>query len=73
MQAFRRQRMSARAGEPLIKYTRIFVLRLAKDKLSNASLSVSGISYSLGFDYTNYFARFFRKKTGMTPKVFRNI
>ena len=48
------------------------VVQLAKDKLKNSVLSVSEISYSLGFDYPNYFARFFRKKTGLSPKVFRN-
>lgn len=60
-------------NESPIEHIQDFVLRLAKDKLKNTSLSVSEISYSLGFDYPNYFARFFRKKTGMSPKVFKNL
>ncbi|MET6998350.1 helix-turn-helix domain-containing protein [Chitinophaga defluvii] len=59
-------------GESPIDHIQDFVIRMAKDKLRNTSLSVSEISYSLGFDYPNYFARFFRKKTGLAPKVFRN-
>lgn len=60
-------------GESPIDHIQDFVLRLAKDKLRNTSMSVSEISYSLGFDYPNYFARFFRKKTGISPKVFKNL
>ncbi len=60
-------------GQSPIEHIQDFVLRLAKEKLKNTSLSISEISYSLGFDYPNYFARFFRKKTGMSPKVFKNV
>lgn len=60
-------------GDSPIGHIQDFVLNLAKDKLKNTSLSVSEISYSLGFDYPNYFARFFRKKTGMSPKVFKHV
>jgi len=60
-------------GESPIEHIHNYVLKLAKNKLKNTTLSVSEISYSLGFDYPNYFARFFRKKTGMSPKVFRSV
>lgn len=59
-------------GRPPLDHIHDHVIRLAKDKLKNTVLSVGEISYSLGFDYPNYFARFFRKKTGLSPKVFRN-
>ncbi|MBC9914263.1 helix-turn-helix domain-containing protein [Chitinophaga varians] len=59
-------------GKSPIDHIHDYVLQLAKDKLKNTSLSVSEISYSLGFDYPNYFARFFRRKTGIAPRVFRN-
>lgn len=59
-------------GKAPLDHIHDYVIQLAKDKLKNTSLSVSEISYSLGFDYPNYFARFFRKKTGLSPKVFRN-
>lgn len=60
-------------GESPIEHIHNFVLKQAKDKLKNTSLSISEISYSLGFDYPNYFAKFFRKKTGVSPKVFRGM
>ncbi|WP_312553145.1 helix-turn-helix domain-containing protein [Empedobacter brevis] len=60
-------------GESPIEHIHSYILKQAKDKLKNTTLSVSEISYSLGFDYPNYFARFFRKKTGMSPKTFRGM
>lgn len=59
-------------GKSPIDHIHDYVVVLAKDRLKNTSDSVSEISYSLGFDYPNYFARFFRKKTGISPKTFRN-
>jgi AraC-like DNA-binding protein len=59
-------------GKSPLDHIQDHVMMLAKDKLRNTTLSISEISYSLGFDYPNYFARFFRKKTGLSPKVFRN-
>lgn len=48
------------------------IIQLAKNKLRQTKMSVSEIAYSLGFDYPTYFTRFFRQKTGISPKVFRN-
>ncbi|WEK71187.1 MAG: helix-turn-helix domain-containing protein [Candidatus Chryseobacterium colombiense] len=48
------------------------IIQIAKKKLQNTKLSISEIGYSLGFDYPTSFARFFRQKTGISPKVFRN-
>lgn len=48
------------------------IIQLAKNKLRKTTLSVSEIAYSLGFDYPTYFTRFFRQKTGISPKIFRN-
>lgn len=59
-------------GKSPLDHIQDYVVQLAKEKLKNTPLTVSEISYSLGFDYPNYFARFFRKKTGLSPKVFRN-
>lgn len=48
------------------------IIQIAKSKLRQTKLSVSEIAYSLGFDYPTYFTRFFRQKTGISPKLFRN-
>lgn len=59
-------------GKSPLEHIQDFIVDLARQKLQNTGLSISEISYSLGFDYPNYFARFFRKKTGLSPKAFRN-
>lgn len=48
------------------------IIQIAKDKLRFTKLTVNEIAYSLGFEYPTYFTRFFRKKTGLSPKAFRN-
>jgi AraC family transcriptional activator of pobA len=47
------------------------VLLEAKRELLHTSLSVSEIAYSLGFGDPAYFARFFSRRTGMSPTTFR--
>lgn len=52
-------------------YIQNFAITLAQQKLLNSTLTVSEISHSLGFEYPNYFARFFRRKTGLSPTYYR--
>lgn len=47
------------------------IIQMAKNRLLKTKLSVSEIAYSLGFEYPTYFTRFFRKRTGLSPKDFR--
>ncbi|HEX8575010.1 MAG TPA: helix-turn-helix transcriptional regulator [Flavobacterium sp.] len=49
------------------------VIRLAKEKLLSTNDNVSEIAYSLGFEYPQYFNRFFKSRTGMTPLEFRQV
>ncbi|KIC94243.1 helix-turn-helix domain-containing protein [Flavihumibacter solisilvae] len=59
-------------GNSPIEHIHQHIIHIAKNKLRLTKLSVNEIAYSLGFDYPTYFTRFFRKETGITPKVFRN-
>ncbi|WP_394748483.1 helix-turn-helix domain-containing protein [Spongiimicrobium salis] len=43
----------------------------AKNMLLNPNSSVSETAYNLGFEYPQYFSRLFKKKTGMSPKAYR--
>ncbi len=43
----------------------------AKNYLTHTSYSVSEIAYHLNFEYPNYFARLFRKISGMSPSQYR--
>jgi AraC-like DNA-binding protein len=45
----------------------------AKRLLSHTCLSISEISYKLGFNDNSYFGRYFKKITGLPPEKFRLI
>lgn len=49
-----------------------FIVNKAKTLLLNSSDSISGIAYTLGFNYPHYFSRLFKRKTGLTPQKYRN-
>jgi len=42
----------------------------AKRLLSNLSLSIKEVGFSLGFEQATYFTKYFKKHTGLTPKEF---
>jgi AraC-like DNA-binding protein/mannose-6-phosphate isomerase-like protein (cupin superfamily) len=43
----------------------------AKERLSQTSESITGISFDLGFSSSQYFATVFKSMTGMTPRRYR--
>jgi AraC family transcriptional activator of pobA len=47
------------------------VIEKAKEKISTTGLSVSEISYKLGFEHPQSFSRLFKAKTGLSPLAFR--
>jgi len=47
------------------------LIEKAKEKLSTSSLSVSEIAYELGFEHSQSFSKFFKKKTNQSPLQFR--
>ena len=48
------------------------VVAEAKGLLDITEMTVSEVSHAMGFDTPNYFARFFKKQTGLTPMEYRN-
>lgn len=50
-----------------------FIIDKAKTLLLRESDSISGIAYTLGFNYPHYFSRLFKNKTGMTPQEYRQL
>lgn len=48
-----------------------YMIRCAKGRLDDENLSISSVAASLGFEYPQHFVRFFKRKTGMTPKEYR--
>ncbi|WP_421940074.1 helix-turn-helix domain-containing protein [Pedobacter sp.] len=49
-----------------------YLLTEAKKFLTYTAYSVSEIAYLLHFEYPNYFARFFKKHIGLSPKEYRD-
>jgi YesN/AraC family two-component response regulator len=48
-----------------------FVMAKAKEMLEKRSdLNTTEIAYALGFEYPNYFSKFFKKQMGITPKKY---
>ena len=47
------------------------VILEAKAKLVQTELTVNEIAYQLQFNDTSYFCRFFRKQTGVSPRLYR--
>jgi len=47
------------------------IIEKAKEKLSTTNLSVSEISYELGFEHPQSFSKLFKNKSGMSPIEFR--
>lgn len=50
-----------------------FIIDKAKHLLLSSTDSISGIAYSLGFNYPHYFGRLFKQKTGKTPQEYRQF
>lgn len=48
-----------------------FVIKKAKELLENSEMKNTEVAYELGFEYPNYFSKFFKKIAGVTPKEYR--
>lgn len=57
-------------AQELIHYQ---LIELAKNTLLSTDLPVNQIAYELGFEYPQYFSKFFKNKTGLTPLEFRSL
>ncbi len=50
-----------------------FLVDKAQHLLLSSTDSISGIAYTLGFNYPHYFGRLFKQKTGKTPQEYRQL
>jgi len=58
-------------GVPFSEYLNMHRILAAKEMLRDKSLKISDISHSCGFASPEYFARVFRKSTGISPNEYR--
>ena len=59
-------------GCGITEYVALCRLSAAKKLLSGTDLRISEVAESIGFTDVNYFIRFFKKHTGLTPKKYRS-
>lgn len=57
----------------VLEHIHYHVIELAKNSLLNSDSSISEIAFDLGFEYSQYFSRLFKKKTGKTPMEYRSL
>lgn len=59
-------------GVPPGEVRRLIRLRLAQKLLRTSHLSIAQVAEASGWDDANYFSRYFRSRTGMSPRAFRS-
>ncbi|WP_306641306.1 helix-turn-helix domain-containing protein [Sanyastnella coralliicola] len=58
-------------GKTALEHIHFFLIEKAKANLLNSNESISGIAYSLGFEFPQHFSNLFKSKVGMSPKEYR--
>lgn len=61
-----------RTGSTIYSYILDYRLQVAVELLTNSGDSVTEIARKVGYVYSNYFAKVFRDKLGMTPSQYRH-
>lgn len=59
-------------GFSAVEYMTMLRIERAKDLLKNTSVSIPDIAMNVGYNSFQYFSLIFKKKTGVSPKDFRN-
>lgn len=59
-------------GVSFIEYLTDLRVQAAKEYLADPTRSAKEVGALVGYDNSNYFAKMFKKKTGMTPTEYRN-
>ncbi len=60
-------------GKTALEHIHFFLIEKAKNSLLNSNDTVSGIAYTLGFDFPQRFSNLFKSKTGMSPTEYRHL
>ena len=57
-------------GKSTTEHIQFFLIDEAKNLLLQPDNNISEVAYALGFEYPQYFSRLFKKKVGVSPKLY---
>ena len=60
-------------GKSAQEYIQLKLIDIAKEKIFDASKTISEVAYDLGFKYPSHFTRFFKQHVGSTPNEYRML
>lgn len=60
-------------GYTFVEYVNNLRVAKAMEMLNNHSISITDICYTVGFNDAAYFNKVFRKETGLSPRMYRNL
>lgn len=63
--------LKAQTGQNTQQHIQTKLIEAAKERLSTSQLSISEIAYELGFEHSQSFSRFFKRKVNLSPSDFR--
>jgi len=67
------EKLRVLTGKTAQEHIFLKLTEMAKILLQQKKLSVSEVAYQLGFEYPQYFSRFFKKRVGMSPTSFQSM
>jgi len=63
--------LKSETGKNTQEHIHYYLLEKAKTLLAGSNKSINEIAYELGFEYPQSFSKFFKKKVGVSPTLFR--
>lgn len=63
--------IKTKTGQTVSEWIATKVVQEAKSQLSKSAASIKEIAFNLGFNEANYFSKYFKKHTGLSPGAFR--
>ncbi len=67
------EKLKAETGKTAQEHIQLKLVEQAKVLLRQSEISISEVAYQLGFQYPQYFSRFFKQKTGVSPRAFQTM